>query len=147
MSWYSPRTTLRSVFYQYFQYGFWKVAVIRKHKIPGSWRHAVPVTFVVMNLALLAGAAIAMWVGSAWWAAAALLWAAMFACYGVANLVASVAAARSAGWDLLPYLPAAFATYHFAWGLGFLVGIFRMLPKPGAPIPIQVNSTFTKLTR
>lgn len=148
MSWYSPRTTLRSVFQQYFQYGFWKVAVIRKHKIPSSWRHAVPVTFVVMNLALLAGFAVATWAGSGWWAAAAAsLWLAMFACYGIANLAASVAAARSAGWDLFPYLPAAFGTYHFAWGLGFLVGIFRMLPKPGAPVPMSANSTFTKLTR
>ena len=39
VSWYSPRATLKALFVQYFQYGFWKAAVIRKHKLPGSWRH------------------------------------------------------------------------------------------------------------
>ena len=39
VSWYRPRTRLRDVFRQYFQYGFWKVAVIRKHRRPASWRH------------------------------------------------------------------------------------------------------------
>jgi len=28
------------------QYGFWKVAVIRKTSRPGAWRHAVPPLFV-----------------------------------------------------------------------------------------------------
>src|SRR5262249_22974624 len=116
MSWYSPRTTLSSVFRQYFQYGFWKVAVIRKHKIPGSWRHAVPLLFVVMNLALLATVAVAIWAGApAIAAGSAILWIAMSGCYGLANLFASAVAARSSGWDLFPYLPVVFATYHFSW--------------------------------
>lgn len=148
MSWYSPRTTLSSVFRQYFQYGFWKVAVIRKHKIPGSWRHAVPVLFVVMNLTLLGCIPVSLWAGSAGLAvAAAALWAAMFVCYGLANLSASAMAASASGWDLFPYLPAAFATYHFAWGLGFLVGLFKILPKTTNSLPLAVDSSFTKLSR
>ncbi len=148
MSWYSPRTTLRSVARQYFQYGFWKVAVIRKHKIPGSWRHAIPVLFVLANLALLGCIPIAMWAGSPQWAiASAILWMAMLACYGLANLVASAAAATAAGWDLFPYLPAAFAAYHFSWGLGFLTGIFRLVPRGADQVPLAVDSTFTRLSR
>src|ERR1700686_1882952 len=42
ISWYRPRASLSAVFRQYFQYGFWKVAVIRKHRKPASWRHLVP---------------------------------------------------------------------------------------------------------
>lgn len=34
--WYRPRAKLRSLFAQQFQYGFWKVAVIRKHGRPPS---------------------------------------------------------------------------------------------------------------
>jgi succinoglycan biosynthesis protein ExoA len=148
MSWYSPRTTLSGVFRQYFQYGFWKVAVIRKHKIPASWRHAVPVMFVVMNLLLLLSIPVAIWVGSVRAAAtSAVLWAAMLTCYGLANLSASVVAASSAGWDLFPYLPAAFATYHFAWGLGFLIGLFKTVPKPVRSLPLAVDSPFTRLSR
>jgi succinoglycan biosynthesis protein ExoA len=147
MSWYSPRTKLSSVFRQYFQYGFWKVAVIRKHKMPGSWRHAVPVLFVVTNLALLATIPSAASAGSAQLALwSAVLWTAMIACYGVANLTASVVAAHSTGWDLFPYLPAAFATYHSGWGLGFLVGVFKIL-KPVDSANLVIDSAYSRLSR
>ncbi len=53
VSWYSPRATLTALFLQYFQYGFWKAAVVRKHRLPGSWRHLVPVAFVLANVYLL----------------------------------------------------------------------------------------------
>ena len=58
VSWYSPRATLSNLFHQYFQYGFWKVAVIRKHRLPGSWRHGVPVAFILVNLILFSGMAL-----------------------------------------------------------------------------------------
>jgi len=41
VSWYSPRAALSSLFRQYFQYGFWKVAVIRKHGLAGFLAHLV----------------------------------------------------------------------------------------------------------
>jgi succinoglycan biosynthesis protein ExoA len=148
VSWYSPRTTLSAVFRQYFQYGFWKVAVIRKHKIPSSWRHAVPVLFVAMNLTLLAAIPLAIWADASSVARlAAVLWTAIFGCYSLANVFASAIAARSAGWDIFPYLPAAFATYHISWGLGFLVGLFRILPKPISSLQLALDSTFTRLSR
>jgi GT2 family glycosyltransferase len=55
VSWYSPRATLTALFLQYFQYGFWKAAVVRKHRLPGSWRHLVPVAFVLTHILLLRG--------------------------------------------------------------------------------------------
>jgi len=147
MSWYSPRTTLSGVFRQYFQYGFWKVAVIRKHRIPASWRHLVPALFALLNVGLLAGFLVARLNNSAGWTLAfAALWSAMLACYGAANLLASAAAARASGWDLFFYLPAVFATYHFSWGLGFLVGTLRPLPRPANSLPLT-DSAFTKLSR
>jgi succinoglycan biosynthesis protein ExoA len=148
MSWYSPRATLSSLFRQYFQYGFWKVAVIQKHKIPGSWRHAVPVMFVLANMLLVSSVAVAAITGAQqWMATAAALWAVVLASYALANLSASAAAASRDGWETFPYLPATFATYHVSYGLGFLIGLFRLLPKTAAPITITVDSTFTRLTR
>ncbi len=148
MSWYSPRTMLRDLFRQYFQYGFWKVAVIRKHRLPGSWRHAVPVLFVMINLVLLSIFLIARAIGPPeWQIASGSAWILMVAGYGLVNLVASISAARSNGWDLFLYLPAAFATYHFSWGLGFLVGIFRIPFKAGPSAGMPLNSSFTRLTR
>ena len=52
-SWYHPRSSLRDLLRQYMQYGYWKVRVIQKHRVPASWRHLVPPVFVA-TLALLA---------------------------------------------------------------------------------------------
>ena len=51
-SWYRPRGSLTALFKQYTQYGYWKVRVIQKHKLPASWRHLVPGAFV-LTLSLL----------------------------------------------------------------------------------------------
>jgi glycosyltransferase involved in cell wall biosynthesis len=114
-SWYWPRGSLRALFAQYYQYGFWKVAVIRKHRRPASRRHLVPGVCVALTVAL---------------AAASLLWrwpiavlAALVATYFIAAVSASIGAAHRNGWDLLPALPAVFAVYHVAYGLGFLAGV------------------------
>jgi succinoglycan biosynthesis protein ExoA len=115
-SWYWPRATLSALFRQQFQYGYWKVRVIRKHRRAASWRHLVPAA------ALLAGAglAVAGFVYRPAWAVLGVL----AVLYLVLNAVFSlVAVSRSRQWDLLSVLPLVFATYHFAYGAGFLLGM------------------------
>jgi succinoglycan biosynthesis protein ExoA len=145
-SWYSPRPAIGALFNQYFQYGFWKVVLIRKHRLPGSWRHLVPPLFVV-SLALppvaalivaLAGAGTAAaWIAAAWLLAAGG--------YVAANLAASLITARNGGWALFPYLPATFGAYHFSYGLGFLAAMVRY--RTGASPPVSGNSVFARITR
>jgi succinoglycan biosynthesis protein ExoA len=122
VSWYQPRASLRRLFQQYFQYGFWKVAVIRKHRIPASLRHLIPATFVAAAVLLpLAAAALrSTFVLGAW--------AAMLGAYVLAILAASVDSARRYGWELLPALPIVFAAYHFSYGSGFLLGLLQPGP-------------------
>jgi glycosyltransferase involved in cell wall biosynthesis len=123
VSWYRPRTTLSALFRQYFQYGFWKVAVIRKHRIPGSWRHLIPGAFVAGNIALPLSALCLAIAGRGGLAErTALAWAFVLAVYLLASAVASLAAAKKFGWRLLPYLPGTFAVFHVSYGLGFLLG-------------------------
>ena len=123
VSWYRPRTSLSGLFRQYFQYGFWKVRVIRKHRIPGSWRHLIPGLFVAVNLLLLLTSACATIAGSPFVARAALFgWFALLAAYSTACVVASFLSARRCGWHLLSYLPVTFAVFHLSYGLGFLMG-------------------------
>lgn len=142
---YQTRTSLWKLFRQYFQYGFWKVAVIRKHRIPASWRHLVPGSFVLMNC-LLFGAvlfkALAASGGLAWPLAA---WVGMDGIYAALSVVAAWKTARKAGWDLLPLLPVVFAIYHTAWGFGFLLGIvhFSRKREPGS---FPADSMFTEIT-
>jgi succinoglycan biosynthesis protein ExoA len=144
-SWYSPRPDYRSLFHQYFQYGFWKVFVIRKHRLPASLRHLIPAAFVLSMLLLpLAGlAAYAISPNAGLWLpeVAAVLWC----LYLSAVTAASFAAARQNGWDLLAWLPLAFAAYHFSYGSGFLAGLVNIVRQssPGT----QANSVYSKLTR
>jgi succinoglycan biosynthesis protein ExoA len=115
-SWYTPRGSLGALFRQYFQYGYWKVRVIQKHKLPASPRHLVPGAFVASLLGL--------GILSIPYPGARVLLGAEVCIYALAALVASVAAAAKAGWRLLPVLPAVFACYHLAYGLGFLAGVW-----------------------
>lgn len=125
-SYYHPRASFAALFRQYFQYGYWKVAVMRKHRIPASWRHLVPGAFVAAHLVLVAAAAGAWVAGQTQWAGvAAGLWAVMTGLYLLASVAAATAMARVKGWRLLPLLPLAFAIYHVSYGLGFLLGLAR----------------------
>jgi succinoglycan biosynthesis protein ExoA len=146
VSWYSPRPTLSSLFHQYFQYGFWKVAVIRKHRLPGSWRHVVPIGFVLANAFLLVYMVVTRALGAHEpFTAGAIVWLTMTTAYSVATLTASLITARARGWAILPYLPVAFITYHLSYGLGFLMGLGWYFSS-SAQTPYR-QSVFTRITR
>jgi GT2 family glycosyltransferase len=133
-SWYQTRESLRSLFLQQIQYGYWKVRVIQKHKIPASIRHLVPGCFV---LSLLSLALASSWSRVALWGLVGL-----GAIYLLCNLVASIVTAARAGWVLLPLLPFVFACYHFGYGCGFLHGVLDF-------VILRRASTYahTRLTR
>lgn len=146
VSWYSPRGTLSGVFRQYMQYGFWKVAVLRKHRGVASWRHLVPGVFVLTNILLVAIVAIGALVGA--WPAVThftALWLALLVTYGLASLAASLTAAVQTGWTTLPYLPVVFATYHLSYGLGFLAGLMWFAYRPSRTLAAE--SMFSRITR
>jgi GT2 family glycosyltransferase len=145
-SWYSPRSSLSHLCRQYFQYGFWKVAVIRKHGLPASWRHLVPVAFVLANCTL----AIAVAVTSAgwppgWFRTLGGLWLLLAAAYAGANLFASLVTAGRYTYRLSAYLPVVFAAYHLSYGLGFSAGLFRLFFS--RTDRVDKGSTFARLTR
>ena len=143
VSWYSPRATLAGLFQQYFQYGFWKTAVIRKHRLPGSWRHLVPCVFVGANVILGVVTALAAMSGAQQVFYLTLAaWGTMTLAYAAASAIASVTAARRAGWAVLALLPGAFLTYHAAYGLGFLTGLLsirRLLPRWNAAFVTRIT--------
>ena len=145
VSWYSPRSTLSGLFHQYFQYGYWKVAVIRKHVIPGSWRHLVPAAFVIANTLFLLLQLGGVLSGSGWRLATLKLWLTMALLYSLASLIASLGTARKRGWTLLPVLPVVFLAYHISYGIGFVIGLFSSLAKDTSTI--RTESIFSKLTR
>jgi succinoglycan biosynthesis protein ExoA len=146
ISWYSPRTDLSKLFHQYFQYGFWKVAVIRKHRLPSSWRHLVPVLWLISNFVLLGAMAISKVMHSEQrFATAGIVWITLAGLYLLATLVASISAAARRDWMILAYLPAVFATFHCSYGLGFASGLVHFRNHRASLPP--ASSAFAKLTR
>ena len=121
--WYETRSSLRALFSQYRQYGYWKVAVIRKHGRPASWRHLVPAGFVGSVAALAAGALFSPW--------ARLALALAVGTYAVANIAASLLIAIPRKLKLLPVMPLVLATYHLSYGWGFLGGLLRNRERGG----------------
>ena len=114
---YYNRSTPRSLWRQYFQYGYWKVRVMQKIPRQMRLRHFAPPLFIaVLLLSLLMTPLTVM----AWW-----IFGLSLGSYIVSNIGISMLTARRGGWNLLLTLPLCFATIHFAWGTGFLVGLLR----------------------
>jgi glycosyltransferase involved in cell wall biosynthesis len=133
-SWYHVRGSLKALFRQYMQYGYWKALVIRKHQAPASFRHLVPGTFVG-SLCLLA--AVGLFWSPALWGAVGLA-----VLYSTAALVVSLVTAARTQWALLPVLPIVVWCFHFGYGYGFLRGILDLVLLRNAP-----DTPFVQLTR
>jgi succinoglycan biosynthesis protein ExoA len=133
-SWYTPRNSLIALLRQYVQYGYWKVRVIQKHKLPASVRHLIPGVFV-LSLAVLTLAS--PWSRFAAWSSITLA-----SVYLVFSFIVSSLTAARAGFALLPLLPVVFGCYHFGYGFGFLRGVWDFVILRRAPHPY-----YTTLTR
>jgi len=124
VSWYRPRADLSSLSRQYFQYGFWKVAVIRKHRKPASLRNLVPGACLLTGVILLLGIFSATLAGFSWWEGAlSVALASLSGLYLAISLIAAFFIARQNGWRYFPVLPFVFATYHFSYAVGFLLAL------------------------
>jgi glycosyltransferase involved in cell wall biosynthesis len=118
---YYSRGTLRGLWRQCFEYGYWKVRVLQKHPRQMRARQFAPAMFVAGLASSAIATAFAPWL----WAMPALI----FSAYIAAASVAALAAARRHGWwrhpadwMLVPILAASFATMHVAYGAGSLTG-------------------------
>ncbi len=112
---YYSRSSLGSLWRQYFQYGYWKVRVMQKHSRQMRPRQFIPPAFV---LALLGSALLALF-----GIPGRLLLAAVAGSYLAANLAASFRTAPDLKTFLL--LPPIFAILHLSYGAGFLQGLIR----------------------
>jgi glycosyltransferase involved in cell wall biosynthesis len=118
-SFYTPRDSLRALWRQFYQYGYWKAAVIRKHRLPASVRQVMPTLF----LALLVTLAISG------------LFEPLLAVLGIGLLIAYVAAAAFTGFLVTEsYRPSSLVLIvlsvgcmHLGYGLGFAHGAIDFL--------------------
>jgi glycosyltransferase involved in cell wall biosynthesis len=112
---YRPRSTVKTLAKQYFEYGRWRRVVSRRHQGTINYRYlAPPFTVAGTMLSLILG-----WLVSPFLFIPALV-------YAVFILIASVVIGKSVGEFLC--LPTILLTMHISWGLGFLTS-----PKSLAP--------------
>ncbi len=120
---YFSRSSIRSLWRQYYQYGYWKVRVMQKHPRQMRPRQFAPPLLVA---ALIGGGLLApfnRWVRR--------LWLSIGVLYGIANLAATLLTAHRRGWKHLTSLPLIFGTLHLSYGLGFLVGLTKFARRWG----------------
>lgn len=114
---YYSRSSLSSLWRQYFQYGYWKVRVMQKHPGEMRLRQFVPPVFVtVLILSLLMMPFVE---GSG------LIFVLVVTTYLVANLGASFLAAGKTKARSSALLPVVFVALHLSYGLGFLFGLAK----------------------
>jgi hypothetical protein len=123
---YRPRASVRALGKQYFRYGRWRRVVARQHAGTINPRYLAPPAAVLAMAAGIAAAAAGLAAGGA------LRWLALGFAIPVVYLAGILAvtgkAARTLAPPVLLRLPAALATMHVCWGLGFLTSPRSLMP-------------------
>lgn len=115
---YFIRETPSRLFRQYYEYGYWRVAVLRKHRIPASLRQIVPPLFMAgMSVSVLAGLSL-----PGWWRLSA---AAIPALYAMTLSMAGAMQSHKTGWRVAVLFPVAAAIMHAAYAMGFVRGLMK----------------------
>ncbi len=115
---YFVRERARQLFRQYFQFGFWRIPVIQKHRRPTTARQIAPTLFY-LACGLLA--VIAAYLGSP------VLGGVFPGVYTLALLWVGVRAIPTHGIAVAARVPIAIATIHAAYALGLAYGLWARL--------------------
>jgi len=116
---YYSRTSLGKLWRQYFQYGFWRIRTLQKHKRAATLRQIVPLLFVSCLIVLAVGGL----VSKVFWC----ILAATFLLYALVLVYGSIDVGKQAGWKYALLAPVVFAILHFGYGFGCLWGIVRFV--------------------
>ena len=111
---YRPRSTIKALAKQYFEYGRWRRAVVRSHKGSVNYRYlAAPFAVLVNAASIILGFSLSP------------IFFTPLAFYLLAILVGGLALGKSLSEKII--LPSVFATMHMVWGLGFLTSPKRLV--------------------
>jgi succinoglycan biosynthesis protein ExoA len=123
---YQPRRTLRALYRQYYEYGWWRTATIVKHRRIASLRHLAPAALVAGLAAgpgvLIAGSRARLL--SRAWPAGVAAWISLLAVAGWRE--------RDAGGGVSVRVAAAVACVHLAYGIGMWRGAVDRV-RPAGP--------------
>ncbi|ALG68329.1 glycosyltransferase family 2 protein [Beggiatoa leptomitoformis] len=120
-SYYYPRDSLKKLWRQYFQYGYGKFGVIRKHTLPTSIRHLIPALFV---LSLLIGILSSFYHGLGLY-----LLLPVIVSYLFALTIFTLQTTYKTTLSLFGLVALVFITLHLSYGIGFLTASATQLSK------------------
>jgi len=125
---YFVRESPSQLFRQYFQYGFWRVAVLRKHRLPASLRQIVPPLFMSFMLVLaILGLSL-----PGWWRLAA---GALPLVYAATLLIVGAKQCAKSGWRVAVLFPVAASIMHAAYAVGFVWGLLKNPYRTAQSVP------------
>lgn len=116
---YYSRSSLKQLFRQYWQYGYWRTRTLAKHGRVASFRQLIPALFV---LAIVFFALIGILVPNLWY-----LIATLGIVYFFFLLLGTIDVSRRSGVVSGAYAPLLFVVLHFAYGGGFWAGCIALL--------------------
>jgi glycosyltransferase involved in cell wall biosynthesis len=124
---YYVRESLGKLWRMFFQYGYFKPLVARKVGRVMTLRQVIPALFVS---SIVVAALLFPWLG-----VGRLLFGLTLGGYLAADLIAAGAIARRAGLRVGLAVSVVFPVLHFAYGLGYLLGVFEFLIRGKHPTP------------
>lgn len=129
---YYVRDSLWQLFKQYYQYGYWRIKFIQKHKQPASLRQIIPILFILAFMILGIGSIFNN-----------LLFNILiiFLLIYLSIILMASSLAMDGKIKYFPILPIIFFCYHFGYGLGMIQGFFDFI------IFHQSNTKMSNLTR
>lgn len=114
---YYPRNKYSLLFKQYFEYGLWKVAVIKKHRRPARISHLIPLLFVLFILFFGVGSFFSKFIF--------YFFLSVMTIYFGLNFYCSLKNRRLSSFVNKLRLVLVHLLMHLSYGTGFLCGIFK----------------------
>ena len=114
-SYYYPRSDLKKLWGQYYQYGFWKIRVLQKHLKTIQPRQFVPPAFIISLITTGSAAVFSKNL--------LIIFLLISSIYLITSIIVSLKISYKNGFKYFYILPAIFFILHSSYGLGFLTGI------------------------
>ena len=118
---YYSRGSFRKLYKQYFQYGFWKVRVMQKHKRLASIRHLIPLLFVIyLLLSIVLGL---------FFSNIRIISLFIISIYILLDIIFTYKVSKTNSLRIKLYTIIIFPILHISYGLGFAIGIINFYIK------------------
>lgn len=119
-SYYYVRNSITKLFMQYFSYGYWQIAFLKKHKEPISIRQLIPFTFfLVLILLIILSVVISKPIVGIF----------LPILYVIVLITAAIPVSLKEGIKVAINFPIAVFILHFSYAAGFVTGLFKFRKK------------------